>query len=246
MIEYILPVLFLFVAFIYSSVGLGGGSSYTALLAIFGISYQIIPTTSLFLNLIVTFIGSINFWRSGHGRIGLIAPFLITSIPMAFFAGTLNLPQDIFHIFLLTTLILVVIRIYIFDNSKFRIQLSGLQKWIFIFGLGSILGFIAGAVGIGGGIYLVPLIIMFGLGTAKEAAASGALFIWVNSLAGVIARAHTDTFNSEFILPLAGAVIIGGFTGSYFGSFKFEARTLQKVMSGVIIIAIIFLIRKIL
>jgi uncharacterized membrane protein YfcA len=144
------------------------------------------------------------------------------------------------------TLILVVIRIYIFDNLEFRIQLSGLQKWIFIFVIGSILGFIAGAVGIGGGIYLVPLIIMFGLGTAKEAAAGGALFIWVNSLAGVIARGHTGTFNSEFILPLAGAVIIGGFTGSYFGSFKFEAKTIQKIMGGVIIIAIIFLIRKIL
>ena len=99
MIEYILPVLFLFVAFIYSSVGLGGGSSYTALLAIFGISYQIIPTTSLSLNLIVTFIGSINFWRNGHGRIGLIAPFLITSIPMAFFCRNIEFTGRYFPFF---------------------------------------------------------------------------------------------------------------------------------------------------
>ena len=77
MIDYLLPILFFFVALIYSSVGLGGGSSYTALMAIFGISYQIIPTTSLTLNLIVTFIGLINFWRNGHGRFGLIFPFRI-------------------------------------------------------------------------------------------------------------------------------------------------------------------------
>ena len=80
--DYLLPFLFLLIAFIYSSVGLGGGSSYTALMAIFGISYQIIPTTSLTLNLIVTFISIIHFWKNGHGRLNLIIPFLITSIPI--------------------------------------------------------------------------------------------------------------------------------------------------------------------
>ena len=246
MIDYLLPILFFFVALIYSSVGLGGGSSYTALMAIFGISYQIIPTTSLTLNLIVTFIGLINFWRNGHGRFGLIFPFLVTSIPMAYLAGTLELPKDIFQILLLITLILVVVRIYFLNNLKFSFQLSGIKKWVFIFGLGAILGFVAGSVGIGGGIYLVPLIIMFGLGSEKEAATAGALFIWVNSLAGIIARAQGGAFNPEFILPLAGAVIVGGFTGSYWGSFKFEAKTIQKVMGAIIIIAIIFLFRKIL
>ncbi|MBT4307277.1 MAG: sulfite exporter TauE/SafE family protein, partial [Candidatus Marinimicrobia bacterium] len=74
--EYFLPILFFFVALIYSSVGLGGGSSYTALMAIFGISYHIIPTTSLTMNLVVTFIGMINFWRKGYVRLNLIVPFL--------------------------------------------------------------------------------------------------------------------------------------------------------------------------
>ena len=218
MIDYLLPILFFFVALIYSSVGLGGGSSYTALMAIFGISYQIIPPTSLTLNLIVTFIGLINFWRNGHGRFGLIFPFLVTSIPMAYLAGTLELPKDIFQILLLITLFLVVVRIYFLNNLKFSFQLSGIKK----------------------------LIIMFGLGSEKEAATAGALFIWVNSLAGIIARAQGGAFNPEFILPLSGAVIVGGFTGSYWGSFKFEAKTIQKVMGAIIIIAIIFLFRKIL
>ena len=244
--DWVLTILFLVVAFGYSSVGLGGGSSYTALMAIFGISHHMIPTTSLSLNLIVTFIGIINFWRRGYGKLSLIVPFLGTSIPMAYFAGTLDLPREVFQWILLVTLILVVVRIYILNELKFSFQLSGVQKWIFIFVLGAILGFIAGTVGIGGGIYLVPLIIMFGLGSEKEAAAAGALFIWMNSLAGVIARSQAGSFDPDFILPLACAVFIGGFAGSYFGSSKFEAKTVQEVMGAVIIIAIIFLLRKIL
>ena len=160
--EYLLPILFLFVAFIYSSVGLGGGSSYTALMAILGVSYTIIPTTSLTLNLVVTFIGMVNFWRNGHGRLDLIGPFLITSIPMAYLAGSLDLPEFIFQIILISTLILVAIRIYVINGLTFSFQLSPIQKWMAIILIGSILGFFAGAVGIGGGIYTMPLTIMLG------------------------------------------------------------------------------------
>jgi len=246
MTEILLPILFFFVALIYSSVGLGGGSSYTALMAIFGINYLTIPTTSLSMNLIVTFVGIIHFWKNGHGRLNLIVPFLITSIPMTFLAGSLALPEILFKILLLVTLILVAIRIYIINDLKIAIQLTSIQKWILIISLGGVLGFIAGAVGIGGGIYLVPLIIMFGLGTEKEAAAAGAMFIWVNSLVGVIARTQLGTFDLEFILPLAIAVLMGGFSGSYLGAVKFEPKTIQKVMGGVVIVAIVFLIKGIL
>ena len=246
MTDLLLPILFFFVALIYSSVGLGGGSAYTALMAIFGISYQVIPTTSLFLNLIVTFIGMIHFWKNGHGRLNLILPFLVTSIPMAYWGGSFAMPELMFKILLLATLILVLVRIYIINDLKIAIQLNGIKKWIFILSLGGVLGFIAGTVGIGGGIYLVPLIIMFGLGTEKEAAAAGSMFIWVISLVGVIARTQIGTFDPQFIIPLAIAVLIGGFGGSYLGAVKFDAKTIQKVMGGVIIIAIVFLIKGIL
>lgn len=240
--EYLLPILFVFVAFIYSSVGLGGGSSYTALMAILGISYTVIPTTSLTLNLVVTFIGMINFWRGGHGRFNLVGPFLFTSIPMAYLAGSLYIPENIFKIILISTLFLVVVRIYIINELSLSFQLSKGKKWVLIIGLGAVLGFIAGAVGIGGGIYLVPLIIMFGLGSAKEAAAAGAMFIWVNSLVGFIARFQARTFDPDFVIPLIGAVILGGGTGSYFGSVSYNAKTIQKIMGAIIIVAIIFLI----
>ena len=124
--------------------------------------------------------------------------------------------------------------------------MSKTRKWIFIFLLGSILGFIAGAIGIGGGIYLVPLIIIFGLGSEKEAAAAGATFICMNSLVGFAARFKAGAFDPDFILPLIGCVAIGGFLGSYYGSKKYDTNTIQKVMGGIIIVAIILLIRKIL
>jgi len=241
--DYLLPIIFFFISFIYSSVGLGGGSAYTALMVIFGISYHLIPTTSLTLNLIVTFIGMIHFWKNGFGRLNLILPFLLTSIPMVYIGGSLTLPEIIFKLILLITLFLVAIRIYLLNELKISIQLTDIQKWVFIFCIGGFLGFIAGSVGIGGGIYLVPLIIMFGLGTEKEAAASGSMFIWVNSLIGVITRAQFNEFELSFIIPLSIAVLVGGSLGSYMGSVKFNPKTIQKIMGIVILIAILFLIK---
>ena len=215
-------------------------------MAIMGISYQIIPTTSLALNIVVTFFGTINYWRNGHGQIKLVGPFLLASTPMAYMAGSLDLNEFIFQTILLITLILVVIRIYFFDTFTFSFQLSQARKWIFIILLGSILGFIAGAIGIGGGIYLLPLIIIFGLGSEKEAAAAATTFICVNSLVGFIARFKSGTFNSDFILPLIGFVAVGGVLGSYYGSKKYDTKKIQKIMGGIIIVAIILLTRKML
>jgi uncharacterized membrane protein YfcA len=244
--EYSLPILFFFVAFIYSSVGMGGGSSYTALMAIFGINYIVIPTASLSLNLIVTSIGMVNFWRNGHGRLSLILPFLVTSIPMAYFAGSLNLSKEIFQWILLITLILVAVRIYVLGKFKFSFHLLGVKKWVFIYSLGALLGFVAGSIGIGGGIYLVPLIVIFGLGNEKEAAAAGTIFIWTNSMAGLIARTQKSPLDFDFILPLIVAVIAGGYIGSYLGSFRFRARTIHKIMGTVIICTILFLFKGVL
>ncbi len=244
--EYCLPILFFFISFFYSSIGLGGGSSYTAILAIMGINYHLIPSTSLSLNLGVTFIGMINFWKAGYGRINLVAPFLITSIPMSYLAGSIQLPELIFQIILTLTLVLVVSRIYFFDKLAITYNLSSIEKWLVTIFLGSLLGFIAGAVGIGGGIYLVPLIIMFGLGSTKEASAAGAVFIWFNSFAGLLPRLQSGSYDFKFIIPLLFTVILGGFAGSYFGSLRFESIFIQKIMGCVIILAIISLIQRML
>jgi hypothetical protein len=240
---YFLALAFCIVAFLYSSVGLGGGSSYTALMAIIGVHYLLIPTISLTLNLIVTSIASINFLRGGHGRIRLLLPFLITSIPMAYIGGSLHFPKDIFFLLLMATLVLVALRVYVWDRPELRLNLTDSGKLAISLMTGGILGFIAGAVGIGGGIYLVPLIIVLGLGTEKEAAATGAIFIWLNSCAGLVARVG-DFPDPVTIFPLVLAVIIGGAAGSSLGANKYEPRTMQKFLGGVILIAIAILFGK--
>ncbi len=241
---YFLATLFFIVAFAYSSVGLGGGSSYTALMAIFGVSTIAIPMVSLSLNLFVTSVGSYNFIRNKHANIKLILPFLLSSMPMAYLGGTLQLPTDIFYWVLLFSLLFVAARIYLWKNIRIKLNLSAKEKIILSLVAGSLLGLIAGIVGIGGGIYLVPLIIILGLGTEKEAAACGAIFIWLNSFSGLLSRLQYNSIDLMNYIPLIIAVFIGGMLGSYMGSFKFSAKTMDKILGSVILVAIFFLIKK--
>ena len=242
---YFLAVLFFIVAFIYSSVGLGGGSSYTALMAIFGINSLAIPMISLSLNIFVTSIGSFNFIRNKHAKIKLIIPFLISSIPMAYFGGSLDIEKELFYWVLLISLIFVAARIYVWQNVSMKLELNKNEKIIVSLIAGSMLGLIAGIVGIGGGIYLVPLIIILGLGTEKEAAACGAIFIWLNSAAGLISRLQYNSIDLTNYTPLIIAVIAGGTLGSYMGSFKLSPKVMDKILGVVIIVAIIFLTNKV-
>ena len=242
---YLLVALFFTVAFVYSSVGLGGGSSYTALMAIAGVSYVAIPTISLTLNLFVTSAGSFNFIRKKHARLNLILPFFIGSIPMSYLGGSLKLPREVFYWILLISLVFVAIRIYVVKNTSLNIRIRNTQKIILSLIAGCVLGFVAGTVGIGGGIYLVPLIIILGLGTPKEAAACGAVFIWVNSLSGLIARVQYHIVDPTPFLQLIAAVIIGGFLGSFIGASKLSSKTMEKWLGGIIIVAILFLIKEV-
>ncbi len=242
---YFMAGLFFIVAFIYSSVGLGGGSSYTALMAIFGMNTMEIPLISLSLNLFVTSVGSYNFIRNKHARIKLIFPFLISSIPMAYLGGALKLPKDIFYWILLISLVLVALRIYVWQNTAIKLKIDQKKRIIISLIIGSVLGLVAGIVGIGGGIYLVPLIIVLGLGSEKEAAACGAVFIWLNSLSGLLSRLQFNSIDLTSHIPLIAAVIVGGTLGSFMGSFKFSPKVMEKTLGAIILVAIFFLIKKI-
>jgi len=240
----LLTILFFIVAFAYSSVGLGGGSSYTALMAVFGISTIAIPMISLTLNLFVTSVVSFNFIRNRHARINLILPFLISSVPLAYLGGSLKLPKDVFYWILFISLVFVAVRIYFWRTTTIKINIDQKGKIIISLIAGSILGLIAGIVGIGGGIYLVPLIIILGLGSQKEAAACGAIFIWLNSLSGLISRLQYNSIDLTAYIPLIATVMAGGMLGSFMGSFKYAPKTMERVLGGVIIVAIIFLGKK--
>ncbi|MFC1824930.1 TSUP family transporter [Thermodesulfobacteriota bacterium] len=242
---YFIAALFFLIAFTYSSVGLGGGSSYTALMAILGFNTLEIPMITLFLNLLVTSVGSYHFIKYKHAKFKLIFPFLVTSIPMAYLGGSLKLPKEMFYWLLLISLLFVAVRIYFWNNIAIKPNIGKTGKIAVSLLAGSVLGLLAGIVGIGGGIYLIPLIIILGLGTEKEAAASGAIFILINSLSGLIARLQYNPVDLTDYIPLIVAVLAGGAAGSFLGSTKFSPRTMQKILGTVIIVAIFFLIKKI-
>lgn len=241
---YWLAAIFLFVATAYSSVGLGGGSSYTALLAIFGASHRAIAPVSLTLNVAVTLMGSINFIRGGHARPRLIAIFVCTSMPMAYLGGSLDVDPSVFHWLLIAVLALVVARIYLWRRPALTMELTGWLRLIVASAVGAVLGFFSGIVGIGGGILLVPLIILLGLGDQKEAAAAGAIFVLLNSLAGLGAHAQRYMPDLVDLLPLVGAVLIGGFVGSYLSSSRLDHTVVQRVLGVILILAVILLVMR--
>ena len=243
---YFIAALFFIVALFYSSVGLGGGSSYTALMVVMGFSTAVIPMLSLILNLFVSSIGSYNFIRNKHARLGLIAPFLVTSIPMAYLGGALQLPKELFHWVLLASLLVVVLRIYFWRTTAFELELGRAGKIAVSLLAGAVLGLVAGIVGIGGGIYLVPLIIVLGLGTEQQAAASGAIFIWLNSLTGLVSRLQYNAVDLSPWIPLMVAVILGGALGSWLGATRLSRNAMEKILGAIIIVAIFMLSRTIL
>ena len=241
---WVAAVIFGTIALFYSSVGLGGGSSYTALLVVLGASTQLIPTISLSLNILVTTIGALIFLYKGHGRLRLIAPFLFSSIPMAYLGGLLDIPKTLFYFLLLVSLGIAAWRIYIPSRRTTFSVKRATQILLAVFS-GAILGLLAGIVGIGGGIYLVPLIIILGLGTEKEAAACGAIFVWTNSIAGIAARLQSGGINLMDYSPILFTVLIGGVLGSVMGSGNLSPRTMQKVLGSILIIAMVFMSKRI-
>lgn len=245
--QYSLPLsfVFFFIAFIYSSVGLSGGSAYTALMAILGFDILTIPMITLSLNFFVSLVGSFNFLRNKNIKIKFVFPFLITSVPMAYFGGSLKVSNELFYWILLISLIVVALRMYCMENIAFKLNLSSFQKKIISLCAGALLGLISGIVGIGGGIYLVPLIIILGLGNEKEAAACGSVFILLNSISGLISRFQYNSIDLTNYIPIIIAVLLGGFAGSFMGSFKFSVKAITKILGIVILIAIFFLIKKI-
>lgn len=241
-----LAVSFFVIAFAYASVGLGGGSSYTAIMVIAGLSLVLIPTLTLTLNLFVTAIGSYHFMRNKHASLALILPFLISSMPMAYLGGSLHLGKEVFQYVLLASLILVAARIYIWGELTTRFYPSDRQKLLIALVSGSVLGLVAGIVGIGGGIYLIPLILIFNLGTAKQAAACASIFIFLTSLTGLVARLQHHQVDIMGYWPLAIAVVAGGFLGSRLGATSLQPKVMEKVLGVIILLAIVLLSIKLL
>ena len=234
----ILSILFFITAILYSSVGFGGGSTYLALLLIWGIPYYIFPVIALLCNIIVVSGNSFNYIRAGNLNLKLLIPFLVGSIPFAFFGGSLKIDKEIFEIFLFIVLsiagILLLVKNKSYDSDDLVINKI---KFIYSLLIGSILGFVSGVVGIGGGIFLSPILFLLKAEKPKIIATCASLFILINSVSGILGQLTKDNTFNELInyWPLFLSVLLGGFVGNYLNLKIFSNRTLT-IMTSLLVI----------
>ena len=233
----ILSILFFVTAILYSSVGFGGGSTYLALLLIWEIPYYIFPVIALFCNIIVVTGNSINYIRAGNHNFKLLIPFLIGSIPLAFFGGTLKIDKEIFEILLF--IILTIAGLLLLINNKSYEKEFVIKKINFLISvfIGSVLGLVSGLVGIGGGIFLSPILFLLKADKPKNIVTTASLFILINSISGIFGQLTKDSVLNEFLLywPLFLAVLIGGLFGNFLNLKIFSNRALAFITSILVI-----------
>lgn len=222
------------VAFLYSSVGHAGASGYIAVMTLFGLAATAIRPTALILNILVATIGSIQFARAGYFRWRLFWPFAALSIPAAYLGGYLQLPVVILRILIGLVLLFSAARLFFRKNDPPEVQSPAPPAAI---GLGGVVGLLSGLTGTGGGIFLTPLLLFFRWARIREAAAVSALFILVNSIAGLAGYFIAHRSVPSLGLILSGAAVVGGTAGSYFGSRHFPVRTISLVLAIVLVIA---------
>ncbi|WP_435085125.1 sulfite exporter TauE/SafE family protein [Candidatus Pelagibacter bacterium nBUS_33] len=234
----ILSILFFITAILYSSVGFGGGSTYLALMLIWDIPYYIFPIIALSCNIIVVSGNSVNYIRSKNINLKLLIPYLIGSVPFAFFGASISLEKSLFEIILFFILTSAGVFLFIESKSfsKDGIEIKKISNPLSIL-IGSVIGFFSGIVGIGGGIFLSPILFLMKAGYPKQIAATASLFILINSIFGVIGQFTKNIVLNEFLnyWPLFLTVFIGGQIGNYL-NIKFISNKTLALMTSLLVI----------
>jgi len=238
----ILSAFFFITAILYSSVGFGGGSTYLALMLIWDIPYYIFPIIALFCNIVVVSGNSINYIRSGNLNLKLLTPYLFGSIPFAFLGASIAVEKETFEILLF--LILVIAGVFLLIKSKSfnedQIKIKQIPKILSIF-IGSVIGFASGIVGIGGGIFLSPLLFLMKAGYPKHIVTTASIFILINSIFGVAGQLTKNLVFNEFLnyWPLFLAVLAGGQIGNFLNIKFLSNKTLAQITSLLVILVAI-------
>lgn len=240
----LLSLLFFIVAWIYSSVGFGGGSSYMALLILLNVSYKFAPSLALTCNLIVAGGGAYHFFRHKHFFPRLLLPFMVSSIPFAYWGGKIPVEKEVFMLLLGITLLMAGSRMLFFSQDKRTLGKNEILSPTDIpslkvaIPLGALIGFLSGIVGIGGGIFLAPVLYAFSRAKPKQISAAASVFIFCNSLAGLtgqLQKIHQPSMIYIEYWPLLMAVFLGGQIGGRLGARNFSHNLVAKVTGFLII-----------
>lgn len=232
----LLAALILIAASLYSSVGHGGASGYLAAMALFGLAPEVMRPTALVLNLLVAAISSVQFARAGYFRSRLFWPFAAASIPLAFLGGRLTLPAPVYRQLLGFVLLFAAYRLFLSPPARQDSEIRAMPLALAV-AIGAAIGLLSGLTGVGGGIFLSPILLVGRFAQPKETAAVSGAFIWVNSLAGLLGRLTTV---SALPVPLplwAAAAIVGGLVGAHYGSRRLAGTTLRRLLAVVLVVA---------
>lgn len=244
-----------FVALLYAAVGHGGATGYIALLSLFGLQHEEIATTALILNTVVASISLTNYYRAGFFELKQALPYLILSIPLAYTGARLPVDKHTFAYILATLLALAALRFVILPNTSGKNEQTNSKTndnntlldneviqqppLVLAASTGGILGLLSGIVGIGGGVFLSPLIIFKHWATTKQTAAISALFIVVNSISGLAGRFSDGKGEMVHLLPFLLVAAPAAIIGSTYGASKFTSRNLQRLLALVLALAAI-------
>ncbi|GGW46164.1 sulfite exporter TauE/SafE family protein [Arenibacter certesii] len=232
----ILPV----IAFLYAGVGHGGASGYLALMSLFSMAPETMKPTALLLNLFVAGTSFYFYYKEGYFNKKLFLYFAISSIPMAYLGGLITVDASIYKIILGVLLIFAILKMLnVFGKENEVIREVKLWQGLLV---GGVIGFFSGLIGIGGGIILSPVILLLHWGKMKEAAAVSALFIWVNSAAGLAGQFTNGIVLNKQSLLMVTLAVIGGFAGSYYGSKRMSNTNVRYMLTVVLIAASVKLI----
>lgn len=238
-VPWTLLLLVFLVAVLYASVGHGGASGYLAAVSLFAFPQAQMSATALMLNLIVAGMAWAAFWKAGYGSRRLIQPFLVTSIPFAMLGGWMKISTHAYHWLLAAALGAAAIRLCLPAVTSSRAALRGAPPHPISLGVGSVIGLASGIVGVGGGIFLSPIMILCRWADVKQTAAASACFIVINSAAGLLGRLAAGRMDVGPLLPLMAAAAAGGWIGSTLGANRLPHPVLCRVLAGVLSVAVV-------
>jgi uncharacterized membrane protein YfcA len=220
---------------LYASVGHGGASGYLAVMALFSMHPEALKPTALMLNIVVAGVGTYLYCSAGQFSWRVFWPFVITSIPMSFLGGTISLPPEYYRPLLGLVLFYAAWRLFVRrKHDDYEAKAPGLPLAMTI---GGVLGFASGIIGVGGGIFLSPLMILLRWAKVREVSGIAALFIFVNSISGLFGHLSNLQYVPPFAPFLVLMALVGGTIGALCGSRHLPAATILKAMSFMMILA---------